>query len=621
MKEKTKNTLGFFSGARNFFGSFFAFSQKKKRFFLLLTTFSFVLLFLNYSEAHAGALSFAAGELLNAFNHLLYGIWVFISYLLVIAGIIFDWAIHPDNFKAVVANNVAIYAGWKMVRDFLNLFFILVLLFSAFCTIFQVEKYHIKKLILTIVLMALLVNFSYPISRFIIDTGNVTMYYMLNQLFPGEGHVMSFSANISNSFFKTDVLNPTKGEDFSGTGITTQLIGAIVFTFLFAVTLLMIAILMVIRLVVLGIVIIFSPLGFVANIFPAFQKYADQWWEALFKQTFFGVIMIFMMALALNVYNASNGAIEKSLRAAIHTNKSFLDEILVTGVTMALPIVLLWVGIIAAKQLGAAGADIAKKYAMGAVKGAALFPYKTAKYGLGVAGVTGGIKQKYERLANKWKSGVAGREAKVAAWGPLKVAGAEEQNMRKRAEEYKKNQISPDDLKNMAAKGDAAAAYRLTEDGLMDSSTYDKFVDKENKVSSSVQQAINRKLKKNRIDILVNSKVEIKKKREEDKSITNDDDAKKAIAKDLIGKMSNEEWNDQYWDEIIKNDGARVVQNAAQDHFNKLHEEAQGEVRKRLNGKNAGVLRTAGVVTDKPQVNKSKSKSGKGGKGKKGRNP
>src|SRR3990167_7929341 len=139
-----------------------------------------------------GILRVAGNPLLWVFNLLLYGVSLLIWLLLFLAGILFDWAVNPENF-ALVVNSKSVLVGWTIVRDALNLAFILVLLFSAFATIFQVEKFHLKKILLTLVLMALLVNFSYPISRFIIDAGNVPMYYLISTAFPNSTNASGFS--------------------------------------------------------------------------------------------------------------------------------------------------------------------------------------------------------------------------------------------------------------------------------------------------------------------------------------------------------------------------------------------------------------------------------------------
>ena len=80
-----------------------------------------------------------------------------------------------------------ITTGWVAVRDVCNLFFLLILLFIAFCTILQIEKYHAKKILLTFILMALLVNFSKPIAIFIFDGSQLLMNFFLTKISSASG--------------------------------------------------------------------------------------------------------------------------------------------------------------------------------------------------------------------------------------------------------------------------------------------------------------------------------------------------------------------------------------------------------------------------------------------------
>src|SRR3989338_8254606 len=72
------------------------------------------------------------------------------------------------NYSAVGA----IKEGWAFSRDVVNLFFIFILLFIAIATILQIESYGAKKLLVWLVLVALLVNFSLIASQFIIYATN-----------------------------------------------------------------------------------------------------------------------------------------------------------------------------------------------------------------------------------------------------------------------------------------------------------------------------------------------------------------------------------------------------------------------------------------------------------------
>jgi hypothetical protein len=307
--------------------------------------------------------------LLWCVNVVLSAIWEIIGILLAVAGLIFDRVVDPDIFTKIM-NLSAITLGWKIVRDFLNIFFILVLLFSAFCTIFQVDKYNLKKILLTLVIMALLVNFSFPIARFIIDVSNITMYYFFSQIqgvgSQANGSMSTYLSGWSNVQY---ALIP-KSESITGSAdLTKRLIASIIFLAIFTVTLLLMAILLLIRILVLAIVVIFSPIGFAAKILPGkLSSYADQWWDALFKQAFFGTIMAFMLYLAVLIMTEVNNTLFQN---SGQTCKGSVDKCLVeVGLRMAIPITILWIGMLTAQKMGAEGASYATKKSSDILKGA-----------------------------------------------------------------------------------------------------------------------------------------------------------------------------------------------------------------------------------------------------------
>ena len=278
--------------------------------------------------------------------------------LLSVAATIFGWIIDAEGLKAVLNNNI-IYRMWALVRDTLNISFILVLLFSAFCTVFQIEKFSYKKILLTLIIMALLVNFSFPIARVIIDFSNVLMYYFLQTL-PGFNDPTLPGFNDPNKLFTTiagiadlnDIVYP------SATADTTMLIAAIIFSFILAVTFIIIAILLVIRTVALAIIIIFSPIAFVGSIVPIFSKYSSQWWDSLFKYSFFGPIMVFMLYLATNMMQAIKikGFSGKNTFVTIANSQSSSAELIASMAFYVVPLVILWMGIGIAQKMSIAGA-------------------------------------------------------------------------------------------------------------------------------------------------------------------------------------------------------------------------------------------------------------------------
>jgi len=269
--------------------------------------------------------------------------------LLSAAQTIFEWIIVPDNMTAVM-NNSAVYDMWRFVRDFFNTSLIMILLFSAFATIFQASTgYHYKKVLLNLVIMALLVNFSYPISRFIIDMSNVFMYGFLNQL----GGAGSFWSIIEKSGVHKIIggANPD----------IAYLFAAVIFTFMFAVTMVTIAILLVIRTIALTIFIIFSPIAFLGSTQPGtdLANAASGWWKEFMKYCFAGPIMIFMLVLAnqmiIAISSASNGL---GTIAKLQANNADLSGLIASISFFSLPLVILWLGIERAQSSGIAGAGM-----------------------------------------------------------------------------------------------------------------------------------------------------------------------------------------------------------------------------------------------------------------------
>jgi hypothetical protein len=289
----------------------------------------------------------------------LIGFITFLSLLSTMAGSLIAYVIDAESFNAVMSQP-AIQESWKLIRDIFNLAFILVLLFSAFATIFQIEKYHIKKIILLLIIMALLVNFSFPISRFVIDAANIPMYWLAQNIFGGGGN------QVSTQIGEITGIGPivTAMEASDANLSFAQLFSVLIFLFIFLVTLLALAFMFLIRTIVLILLVIFSPLGFVAAIFPSTKNYADDYWQALFKNAFFGPIMMLVLAICIKVVGAFQGADFVDLDTSeINTSQSGSANELAQWAFFFVPVVLLWGGMIWSQKLGAVGADVVMKKA------------------------------------------------------------------------------------------------------------------------------------------------------------------------------------------------------------------------------------------------------------------
>lgn len=350
---------------------FFTEKNRKKNlivFFLALPLFCGAVFLTQTHVVHA---SYISDGFDLVFKGLLLGIFTMIGWIASVAITLFEWVIKPENVSGAqgLLNQPVVYEMWKFVRDFFNLFFILVLLFIAFKIVFQIE-HDFKKTLLSLVLAALYINFSYPVTRVLIDVTNVPMYFFANQMAagngssPGEGggYTSVFSSAMSASKIK-GILIPGAENGGSATILAnsySRYLIAIVFMFLFSVTLLVLAVMFVVRLVALVILVIFSSVGFAASIVPGLSSYADMWWKNFWKYAFFGPAAMLMLLVSVRFFSAlgdEKTGIFKNLTIAAAGNVSSDPTFFASMALFSVPIIMLWMAMGLAQEFSIAGAS------------------------------------------------------------------------------------------------------------------------------------------------------------------------------------------------------------------------------------------------------------------------
>lgn len=326
------------------------------------------------------------------FTKLIYTILVVCAFFAGVAATMFSYVIDVSHFQAIMSNPV-IWEMWKIVRDFMNLFFIFVLLMSAFYTIFQVDKYSYKNVLSKVIFGALFVNFSFPIARAIIDVGNVMMYSFINDIFGMTGGTLT-SGILSGSGLMAIFLPGSKGEFDSSLELKFYFI-AIICMFMFMVSFLTLSLMMLYRMVMLPILVMFSPIGFVAGAIPGMDGYAKQWWDKLIKNVFFGPIAVFMMMIAvkfLAVWGSANSVMNFSKEAIAAENGTLISGI----VYMAIPIIFFWIAITSAEKMSSEAGGLANSFGSKFLKKAGGWGMKRAWQATGKNYVDG-MKDKYNR--------------------------------------------------------------------------------------------------------------------------------------------------------------------------------------------------------------------------------
>lgn len=311
------------------------FSFQKKQIFTFLLTALIVMpvVFLTPlpfggSEAHAlaplilaGVVGGVAAVVVPVIVGLVYIFFVAIpKFFFGLAGTVFDVLLAFSLNSTVIQNQDFVNQGWIIMRDLSNTFFIFILLYIAISTILQTAGGQTKRLLATLVMVALFMNFSLYITKFVIDVGNVfALEFYANIGTPGPAFVQLTGApgaiqphSIATTFLKAFDL-----EQLGGPGFVDAiahpfeaifffiLIGImyLVATFVF----LSAGFLFLGRVVAFWFLMILGPLAFMSMILPYTRgKIWGRWSSELVSQSFFAPIFLFFLYLTVVLAKTSN---------------------------------------------------------------------------------------------------------------------------------------------------------------------------------------------------------------------------------------------------------------------------------------------------------------------------
>ncbi len=301
-------------------------------------------------------LAYVVGKLLNVITYALF------------------WVANLDNF----VNNGVVQLGWPVVRDLCNMFFILILLVIAFATILRIENYSVKKLLPKLIIMAVLINFSKTICGLFIDFSQVIMLTFMKSLGNAEGNLYQ-ALGLGRIFSLSGYLTAEEVKVFT---LLASLVLGLILLIIAGIVITIFTVILFFRMVALWILIILSPLAFIASILPGSSKYFSQWLSQFTNYLIVGPVMAFFLWLALATvgqvqfadFNKELESTAKSDVSAALTEAGSKDNM----IKFIVSICLLLGGLMAAQQLGVAGGK--------AAGGALSWLQKAPMRGLGAAG-------------------------------------------------------------------------------------------------------------------------------------------------------------------------------------------------------------------------------------------
>lgn len=239
--------------------------------------------------------------------------------LLGLSGLILDYVIKlsiidlAENIKNITGINIA----WATIRDLANMSFIFILLYSGIYTIFSSDN-KAKKIVVPVIIAALLINFSLYFTKLIIDASNVVTISFYNSLaqagagaltVAGHKFDLGFSGafmrqlNLTSLFATDNIADSIAAAGANPGPYITTMVGGSLFMLVATFVFLAIGVLFLIRYLVFILLLVISPIGYMASVIPGLKSTADKYWHTLLGQAYFAPLFMIMSWITLTLTN------------------------------------------------------------------------------------------------------------------------------------------------------------------------------------------------------------------------------------------------------------------------------------------------------------------------------
>ncbi len=332
------------------------------------------------------------------------------------------YSINSESYRGVQF----IEQGWTIVRDLTNIAFIFALLYIAFNYILD-KAAVAKKLLISVIVVGLAINFSLFITRVIVDAGNVLAHVFYNQINVTVGTAIDpatsdfnekpISAAVVSQSNPQQILLRIQAGGFAQTSTAVMaIIAASAFSVLLISIFASMAFLFVGRTVSLMIQMIFAPLAFASKIIPGIpleQFQLNRWFSETLRLSFLAPVFIFFLYLVVLFLDAAQ-------RVAYPTNGDIITTIIQVLLPFALSYFILKKGVDITKKLAGEAAVMisdtlnkatswATTAALGAATGGTAMALRgtAGRLGSKIAQETAGKTDTASRLANRFANKAA----------------------------------------------------------------------------------------------------------------------------------------------------------------------------------------------------------------------
>ena len=287
---------------------------KRHKILLLLL----LLVILIPSLAQANAFSGAALSTISAADQIMGKVLFAAIYLIgYLAGIIFmiaGFLLQVGlELNANLINSPLVQVGWQISRDFANLLLVVAIITTALGTIIRWKGYTYKEILPSIIVVALLINFSLSIAGVFIDATGVVSNFFVAKSTPNasDGNFTDFSDSLAAALglqkaMKTDHLDEENFDQAAtfkfgakSLSLLAGLFFVVAFTILGGGTMMILAFSVVIRYIALSLLLIMLPLALISSTIPKFKKNWEEWQSKFIEYLTFLPVSLFFIYLTI----------------------------------------------------------------------------------------------------------------------------------------------------------------------------------------------------------------------------------------------------------------------------------------------------------------------------------
>ncbi len=178
-------------------------------------------------------------------------------------------------------NLAPVYGVWNSFRGVANVFFILIFILTIFGTAIGYDNYTIKKMLPRVVAAAILIQLSWYICAFMVDTGNILgqgLFKLMNdaiKITPPMFDITGSGQRLTAMFAGSLLLGVT-----GVVAVTSLSFTAII---MMVVSIIMVFFTLILRKLLILLLVVLAPLAFIFWILPNTEKLFKEWFDTLLK--------------------------------------------------------------------------------------------------------------------------------------------------------------------------------------------------------------------------------------------------------------------------------------------------------------------------------------------------